>query len=107
MGAAAGDAATVSTAFNLSNGVFARVFPLAPAPLIFAGLAAVLWPGNVLPNWLSRSAFVVAALFEMAGIAAIFGSAGPIFAMVMSIAQEFWILAAAFAFWRSSGARSA
>src|SRR5438552_8416559 len=37
MAAAAGDKATVATTFALSNGVFVRIFPLAPAPLLFAG----------------------------------------------------------------------
>jgi hypothetical protein len=32
MAAANGDQAIVATAFALSNGVFARIFPLAPAP---------------------------------------------------------------------------
>lgn len=38
MAASSGDRATVATAFALSNGVFARIFPLAPAPMIFAGV---------------------------------------------------------------------
>jgi len=94
-GAANNDAATVATTFALSNGVFVRVFALAPAPAVFAGVAAVLFRSRVLPMGFAWAALVVAALFELAGIAAIFSSVGLILAIVMSIAQEVWILAAA------------
>jgi hypothetical protein len=94
-GAANNDTATVATTFALSNGVFVRVFSLAPAPAVFAGLAAVLFRSRVLPMGFAWAALVVAALFEVAGIAAIFSTAGLILAIVMSIAQELWIIAAA------------
>ena len=90
------DTATVATAFALSNGVFARIFPLAPAPLLFAGIAYALRPA-VLHEHYARSAKVVAALFVVAGIAAVFGTPGLIFAIVMSVVQAAWILAAAVA----------
>jgi hypothetical protein len=54
---------------------------------------------GLLPAGFSWAAFALAALFEVAGIAAIFGSAGLIFAIVMSIVQEFWIIGAAIALW--------
>lgn len=95
--AAAGDHATVATAFALSNGVFARVFPLAPAPLLFAATGAALLPSAVLPRIFGHSALVVAALFVLAGIAAIFGTPGLVFAVVMSVVQALWILTAAIA----------
>jgi hypothetical protein len=94
-GAASNDTATVATTFALSNGVFARVYPLAPAPAVFAGVAAVLWRSHVLARGFAWTALAVAALFELAGIAAIFSTAGLNFAIVMSIAQELWIIAAA------------
>ena len=102
MGAAAHDAATVSTAFTLSNGVFARVFPLVPAPALFAALGAVLLGGDVLPVPFARAAFAIAILFELAGVIAIFSGVGLIFAIVMSIGQELWIIAAAVALLASS-----
>jgi hypothetical protein len=102
VGAAAGDAATVTTTFTLSNGVFARVFPLAPAPLIFGGLGVLLLRGDVLPRAFAVTALGLAILFELAGIAAIFSTAGLIFAVAMSILQEIWIVAAAVALWRTS-----
>ncbi|MEY9952338.1 hypothetical protein [Leifsonia sp. EB34] len=97
MAAAAGSGAGVSTAFTLSNGVFARVFPLAPAPLLFAATGLALRHTAVLPRAFAPLALVVAGLFELAGIAAIFSTAGLIAAIAMSILQEVWIVAAAIA----------
>lgn len=95
--AAAGSAAGVSTAFTLSNGVFARVFPLAPAPLLFAATGLALRFTSVLPRAFGPLALVVAGLFVASGIAAIFSAAGLIAAIAMSILQEVWIVAAAIA----------
>jgi hypothetical protein len=93
--AAAGDQATVATTFALSNGVFARIFPLAPAPLLFAGVGLALRCAQVLPRFYARSALVVAGLFVLSGIAANFGTPGLIFAIAMSGVQAIWIAAAA------------
>lgn len=89
--AEAGDSATVATTFALSNGVFARIFPLAPAPLLFMGAAMMLASSHVLPRFFATSAFAVAGLFLLSGIAAIFSSLGLIFAIVMSIVEAIWI----------------
>lgn len=91
-----GDTATVATAFALSNGVFARIFPLAPAPLLFGGIGYALGP-TVLHQRYALSAKVVAALFVASGIAAVLGTAGLVFAIAMSVVQAVWILAAAIA----------
>ncbi|WP_055490363.1 hypothetical protein [Streptomyces sp. TP-A0356] len=95
------DPATVATAFALSNGVFARIFPLAPAPLLFIGIGYALRP-SVLHKQYANSAKIVAALFVVAGIAAVFGTPGLIFAIVMSVVQALWILTAAVALGVSS-----
>jgi hypothetical protein len=95
VGAANNDTATVATTFALSNGVFVRVFPLAPATAVFAGLAAVLFGSPVLARGFAWAALVIAALFELAGIAAVFSTAGLVLAIVLSIAQEVWIVAGA------------
>lgn len=95
--AAAGDRATVATALALSNGVFARIFPIAPTPLLFAGLGFALLGSGVLADRWARSALVVAALFELAGIAAVFGTPGLVFAIAMSVVEAIWIAAAAIA----------
>jgi len=95
LAAANGDQATVATAFALSNGVFARIFPLAPAPLVFAGTGFALAGTAVLPRAFTRTALLIAGLFLLAGIAAVFGTAGLILAIVMSVLEAIWILAAA------------
>jgi hypothetical protein len=107
MAAAAGDQATVATTFALSNGVFARIFPLAPAPLLFAGVGLALRCAPVLPRFFARSALVIAGLFVLSGIAAIFGTPGLIFAIAMSGVQAIWIAAAAIALAASRTAAAA
>ena len=69
--AANGDRATVATAFALSNGVFARIYPLAPAPLVFAGIGFALSGASVLPRVFARTAVLIAGLFLIAGLAAV------------------------------------
>ena len=96
MAASAGDRATVATTFALGNdGVFARIFPLAPAPLVFAGIGLALHSAPLLPGVFSRSALLLAGLFLLAGLAAVFGAAGVVFAVVLSVLQALWIAAAA------------
>ena len=102
--AANGDSATVATTFALSNGVFVRVFPLAPASLSFLGLGAVILESTVLPRAFGCLALGIGAAFELAGIAAIFSILGLILAIILSIGQEFWTLAAAIALARSGRA---
>jgi hypothetical protein len=100
--AANGDKATVATTFALSNGVFARMFPLAPAPLVFAGIGFALSRTSVLPRVYARTALLIAGLFLISGLAAVFATAGLILAIVMSVLEAVWIAAAAIAFARTS-----
>lgn len=100
--AANGDQATVATAFALSNGVFARIFPLAPAPLVFAGIGFALSATTVLPRLFPRSAVLISGLFLIAGLAAVFATVGLILAIVMSVVEAVWIAAAAIAFARTT-----
>jgi hypothetical protein len=95
--AANGDQATVATTFALSNGVFARIFPLAPAPLVFAGIGFALSRTSILPRVFARTAVLIAGLFLISGLAAVFGPAGLILAIVMSVVEAVWIAAAAIA----------
>jgi hypothetical protein len=98
MAAATGDRATVATAFALADdGVFARVIPLAPAPLMFAGIGLALCSTSLLPRVFARSALVIAALFLLSGVAAVLGTPGLVFATVMSVLQAVWIVGAAVA----------
>jgi hypothetical protein len=105
MAAAHGDQATVATAFALSNGVFARIFPLAPAPLVFAGIGFALSGTTVLPRVFPRTAVLISALFLIAGLGAVFATAGLILAIVMSVVEAVWIAAAAIAFARTTALR--
>lgn len=101
--AANADQATVATGFALSNGVFTRIYPLAPAPLVFAGIGFALSRTGILPRVFARTAVLIAGLFLIAGLAAVFGTAGLILATVMSVMEAVWILAAAIAFARAGG----
>jgi hypothetical protein len=96
--AANGDQATVATGFEFASGVFVRIYPLIPAPLVFAGIGFALYRTSILPRVFARSAVLIAGLFLIAGLAAVFGTAGLIFATVMSAAEALWIPAAAIAF---------
>ena len=95
--AANGDQATVATAFELINGVFVRIYPLAPAPLLFAGIGFALSGASILPRVFARTAVLISGLFLIAGIAAVFATAGLILASVMSVVEAIWIPAAAIA----------
>jgi len=105
MAAANGDQATVATAFALSNGVFARIFPLAPAPLVFAGTGFALSGTSTLPRVFPRTAVLISGLFLIAGLTAVFATAGLILAIVMSVVEAVWIVAAAIAFARTAAFR--
>src|SRR6266849_3429023 len=100
LAAANGDSATVVTTFDLSNGVFARVFPLAPASAAYVGLGAVILGSSVLHRWFGFIAVGLGLAFELAGIVALFTIVGLILAIILSVAQEIWIVAAAVALLR-------
>lgn len=100
--AANGDQATVATAFELSNGVFVRIYPLAPASLVFAGIGFALSGSAILPRVFARTAVLISGLFLIAGLAAVFGTVGLILAIVMSVTEAVWIPAAAIAFARTT-----
>jgi hypothetical protein len=99
LAAANGDAATVVTTFDLSNGVFARVFPMAPASAAYVGLGVVILGSHVLHRWFGYVAVGLGLAFELTGIIALFTLVGVILAIVLSVVQELWIIAAAVALW--------
>jgi hypothetical protein len=96
------DLATVATGFEFASGVFVRIYPLLPAPLVFAGIGFALSGTSVLPRAFARTAVLISGLFLVAGLAAVFGTAGVIFATVMSVVEAIWIPAAAIAFARAT-----
>ena len=98
--AATGDTSTVVTAFDLSNGVFVRVFPLAPASVSYLALGAVLLGSGLLHRWFAWAAIGLGIAFELAGLIAVISAVGLVLTIVLSVGQELWIVAAAVALWR-------
>lgn len=88
----AGDQTTVTVAFALSNGVFARIFPLIPAPMLFAGLG--LAGRGVLGPVLARGALILAVAFVAAGALAVATPVGLFAGIGLSVLQAFWFLTA-------------
>ena len=95
MAAANGDSATVVTTFDLSNGVFVRIFPLAPASITYIALGAVILGSEVLHRWFGLTAVGLGIAFELAGLIAVFSTGGLVLTIVLSTGQELWIVAAA------------
>jgi hypothetical protein len=95
--ASSGDLATMATAFNLSNGVFLRVFALAPSSATYLGLGALLVSSRLLPPPFGYSAVAIGVAFELAGLVAVLTSAGLVLIIVLSVGQELWIVATAIA----------
>jgi hypothetical protein len=91
----AGDVGTATSTFALSNGVFVRVFPLAPASLTLVALGIVLLRSTVSRRLTAWTAVGLGAAFELAGLLAIVSSVAVAAAVVLSIAQGLWVLAAA------------
>jgi hypothetical protein len=106
MAAAGNDLATVSTAFALTNGVFVRVFPMAPASGVLVGLGAVVIRSRVMPRGFAYVALGLGLAFEFAGLLATVSGTGVAAVVLLSIVQDVWVLAAALAFGLSRGAAS-
>ena len=100
--AASGDMATVATTFALSNGVFVRVFPIAPSSAAYLALGAVLWPSHVLPRGFAYAALAIGGAFELGGIAAIFAGGAAIALAALAAVQVLWIVTAAAWLWRQA-----
>jgi hypothetical protein len=103
LAATAGDAATVATAFAMSNGVFVRVFPLAPASATLIALGLVLRAGDLLDRRVATAAIALGVLFEVAGLVAIVSTAGLVAVILLSVGQAIWTLVAAIALLRDRG----
>ena len=97
-----GDAATVSTTFTLVNGVFARVFPLAPSSATYIALGLVLLSSDVIHRWFGYAALGIGLAFEVAGAAAVFIGAFAIVLAVLGAGQAVWVISAAVALWRGA-----
>ena len=108
MAAVAQDSQTAATSLAFSNGVFARVFPLAPASVTYLLIGALLLRRQLLPALIASAAIGLGAGFEAAGVLAIASPAGVLLSVGLSVAQAVWIVAAAIAygFARSANSRS-
>lgn len=102
MAAAAGDTGTVATTFALSNGVFVRVFPLAPASATYIALGFTLLSSGPIHRGFGYAAIALGTVFELGGIAAIFSNAALIVLAVLAAGQALWVAAAAVALWRTA-----
>lgn len=99
--ASAGDKSTVATSFALSNGVFVRVFPLAPASGTFVALGAILRDAGTLPRAFAALAFALGIAFELAGLLATVSSFAVFVLIALSVVQTLWTVAAAIAVLRT------
>ena len=98
--AADGDAATVSTTFTLVNGVFSRVFPLAPSSATYIALGLVLLSSDVIHRWFGYAALGIGLAFEIAGAGAVFVGAFATVLTVLAVGQAIWVISAAVAIGR-------
>jgi hypothetical protein len=103
--AAAGDSATALTMFTLSNGVFVSVFAMAPASATLVGLGLVILRSQCLGRAIGWSAVGLGVAFEVAGILAIWSTAGVVAGAILGAAQALWVIAAAVSLARTSADR--
>ena len=97
-----GDTPAVVTAFDLSNGIFVRVFSLGPASASYLALGSVILESGLLACRFGRLAAAIGIAFALAGLIAVFSSIGVVLIIALSVCQEIWIVAAAVTLWRSS-----
>ena len=73
--------------------VFVHVFPVAPAPLVYLSLGAVLLGSDVLPRRFGHLALLLGAAFAVVGLSGLY--VAPLLTLVVVGSQSLWILAAA------------
>lgn len=76
-------------------GVFIHIYPLAPAPLIFLSLGAVLLRSSLLPQGLGYLALALGIAYVIVGLVGLFTT--PLLTLVVLGMQSLWVLAAAIA----------
>src|SRR6266566_3957312 len=90
--AANGHLETSLTSFDLMT-VFAYIYPIVPAPVIFLGLGTILLGSRLLPRVFGFLAFGLGIAFAIVGLIALFTTA--ILSIVVLSLQALWVLAAA------------
>jgi hypothetical protein len=93
--AAARDSTTVVVCFTLVNGVFVRVFPLIPAPMVFAGVSFAGRP--ILGRAPCTAALALSAAFLADAVISVWSQVGVYAGIVLSIMQAAWFVWAAVA----------
>jgi hypothetical protein len=89
-------------AFALSNGVFVRVFPMAPSSATYISVGFLVLGSSVVARSLGFAALAIGAAFEVGGVVAIFTGAAVIVIGVLAAAQSIWVVAAAVCLWRTA-----
>ena len=90
--AADGHQATSVSSFDLMT-VFAHIYPIVPAPLIFLSLGTILLGVSLLPRIFAYLALALGCLYVIVGLVGLFTT--PILTLVPLGLQSVWILAAA------------
>ncbi len=93
--AANGHQVTSLTSFDLMT-VFAHIYPLAPAPLIFLSLGSVLRNSNILPRAFAYLSIALGVVFAIVGFVSLFTA--PMLVVFVLAFQSIWVLAAAVSF---------
>lgn len=90
--AANGHQVTSLTSFDLMT-VFAYIYPIVPAPVIFLALGTIQLGSTLLPRVFGWLAFGLGSAFEVVGVIALFTT--PTLSVVVLSLQALWVLAAA------------
>jgi hypothetical protein len=90
--AADGHQATSVSSFDLMT-VFAHIYPIVPAPLIFLSLGTILVGSSLLPKVFAYLALALGCLYVIVGLVGLFTT--PILTLVPLGLQSIWILVAA------------
>src|SRR5229473_3993664 len=90
--AANGHPETALTSFDIMT-VFIHIYPIAPAPIIFLALGAVLLGSRLLPRVFGYLALALGIAFEIVGLVSLF--IFPVLTLVVLGFQSLWIVATA------------
>src|SRR5260370_42509475 len=101
--AANGHPETALTSFDIMT-VFIHIYPIAPAPIIFLALGAVLLGSRLLPRVFGYLALALGIAFEIVGLVSLF--IFPVLTLVVLGFQSLWIVATAIMLILGAGKRS-
>jgi hypothetical protein len=87
----AGSALSARVSYDLMSR-FVQVFPLVPAPLVYAPVAVMLRRRRVLPAWAGHAAALLAAGFVLTGLVVTLAPAAAALGAALAGVQDVWIL---------------